>query len=227
MQYLKVLALFLFCWQGQLHALTATRLSDRLLGSSKGSSVQAHTRLPLFAHQDPRNGVNSYAEPIHEKQALSRSAECVTQQALNVAGVVLSASALSAIRVNADDDSTFVESESGLKYRDIKIGDGASPVPGDAVRVHYTGWLDGFESEKKFDSSYDRRTPLGFKVGVRQVIAGWDEALLTNMKVGTKRQVIIPPALGYGARGAGGVIPPNATLYFTMELVGIGAKANR
>lgn len=121
----------------------------------------------------------------------------------------------------ADD---FVSTDSGLKYTDIKIGDGASPVPGDTVRVHYTGWLEGFDSEKKFDSSYDRRSPLAFKVGTHQVISGWDEALLTNMKVGTKRNVIIPPELGYGKRGAGGVIPPNATLYFTMELVGIGAR---
>lgn len=119
---------------------------------------------------------------------------------------------------------TFVETESGLKYKDTKVGDGESPIPGQTVRVHYTGWLEDFESEKKFDSSYDRRKPLVFKVGVKQVIAGWDEALLTNMKVGGKREVIIPASLGYGSRGAGGVIPPNATLYFKMELVGIGAR---
>ena len=109
----------------------------------------------------------------------------------------------------------------------MKVGDGAVPIPGDTVRVHYTGWLEGFESEKKFDSSYDRHTPLVFKVGVKQVISGWDEALLTEMKVGGKRKVIIPPNLGYGTRGAGGVIPPNATLYFTMELIAVGNKANR
>lgn len=121
----------------------------------------------------------------------------------------------------------FTETESGLKYRDTKVGSGEIPIPGDTVRVHYTGWLDDFESEKKFDSSYDRRSPLVFKVGVKQVIAGWDEALLTNMKVGGKREIIIPASLGYGQRGAGGVIPPNATLYFKIELVGIGAKANK
>ncbi len=97
-----------------------------------------------------------------------------------------------------------------------------SPVPtGQSVKVHYTGWLDDFESPKKFDSSYDRGKPLSFRAGVGQVIAGWDEALL-QMKIGEKRNVIIPPGLGYGARGAGGVIPPNATLYFTMELKSIG-----
>jgi len=94
-------------------------------------------------------------------------------------------------------------------------------VTGQSVNVHYTGWLDDFESAKKFDSSYDRGKPLSFRAGVGQVIAGWDEALL-QMKIGEKRNVIIPPGLGYGARGAGGVIPPNATLYFTMELKSIG-----
>lgn len=129
------------------------------------------------------------------------------------------------VEVKAVSDS-FIETESGLKYRDITVGAGESPIPGSTVRVNYTGWLDDFNSEKKFDSSYDRRKPLVFKVGVRQVIAGWDEALLSNMKVGTKRDVIIPAALGYGSRGAGGVIPPNAVLYFRMELVGIGNKGN-
>lgn len=95
------------------------------------------------------------------------------------------------------------------------------PLTGQSVKVHYTGWLDDFESPKKFDSSYDRGKPLSFRAGVGQVIAGWDEALL-QMKIGEKRNVIIPPGLGYGARGAGGVIPPNATLYFTMELRSIG-----
>ena len=121
----------------------------------------------------------------------------------------------------------FVTTDSGLKYRDTVVGTGETPTPGDTVRVHYTGWLDDFDSEKKFDSSYDRRSPLIFKVGVKQVIAGWDEGLLTNMKVGGKRDLIIPALLGYGTRGAGGLIPPNATLYFKIELVGIGNKANR
>ena len=87
--------------------------------------------------------------------------------------------------------------------------------PGQTVNVHYSGWLDAFESPKKFDSSYDRGKPLSFRAGVGQVIAGWDESVL-QMKIGEKRNVIIPASLGYGARGAGGVIPPNATLYFTM-----------
>ena len=125
---------------------------------------------------------------------------------------------------SSSNTATFITTASGLKYQDLKVGDGASPLPGDTVRVHYTGWLDDFNGEKKFDSSYDRRSPLVFKAGVRQVIAGWDEALLTDFKVGGKRNVIIPADLGYGQRGAGGVIPPGATLYFVMELVGIGAR---
>tara|TARA_B110000090_G_C13337211_1_gene429629 strand:+ start:138 stop:623 length:486 start_codon:yes stop_codon:yes gene_type:complete len=119
----------------------------------------------------------------------------------------------------------MITTDSGLQYEDLVVGESDKvPKPGDTVRVHYTGWLEGFNSEKKFDSSYDRRTPLVFKVGEHKVISGWDEALLTNMKVGSKRNVKIPPNLGYGVRGAGGVIPPNAELYFTMELVGIGAR---
>eukprot|EP01041_Mallomonas_annulata_P000296 gene296-531_t len=119
----------------------------------------------------------------------------------------------------ADDELTYTTTESGLKYYDVKIGEGDVPLPGETVRVHYTGWLDSINGEKKFDSSYDRRSPLSFKVGARQVIAGWDEGILTNLKVGGKRYLIIPAELGYGSRGAGGVIPPGATLYFTVELM--------
>ena len=88
------------------------------------------------------------------------------------------------------------------------------------MQVHYTGWLDGFDSPKKFDSSYDRNRPFSFAVGTGKVIKGWDEALL-SMPVGTKRRYVIPSSLGYGSRGAGGVIPPDATLYFDVELLAI------
>jgi peptidylprolyl isomerase len=107
---------------------------------------------------------------------------------------------------------------SGLKYIDEVVGTGESPTKGKSVKVHYTGRLtDG----KKFDSSVDRGDPFVFSIGVGQVIKGWDEGVM-SMKVGGKRQLIIPPDLGYGARGAGGAIPPNAELIFDVELLGVG-----
>lgn len=115
----------------------------------------------------------------------------------------------------------FETTASGIQYKILKEGTGGQPTPGVSVQVHYSGWLDGFDGDgRKFDSSYDRRRPFVFKAGVGQVIGGWDQSVL-DMKVGEKRNVIIPPELGYGARGAGGVIPPNATLYFTIELLAI------
>ena len=110
-----------------------------------------------------------------------------------------------------------VTTASGLKYVDVKVGSGASPVKGKQVKVHYTGTL---ENGKKFDSSVDRNEPFSFVIGVGQVIAGWDEGVM-SMKVGGKRKLIIPAKLGYGSRGAGGVIPPNATLLFDVELLDV------
>jgi len=110
-----------------------------------------------------------------------------------------------------------VTTASGLKYVDLVIGKGASPTAGKQVKVHYTGTL---ENGKKFDSSFDRNEPFSFTIGVGQVIRGWDEGVMT-MKVGGKRKLIIPSKLGYGARGAGGVIPPNATLLFDVELLDV------
>ena len=114
-----------------------------------------------------------------------------------------------------------VTTPSGLRIIDIKEGTGATPKTGQTCVMHYTGWLyENGARTKKFDSSVDRGQPFEFPIGVRRVIAGWDEGVAT-MKVGGKRTLIIPPELGYGARGAGGVIPPNATLIFDVELLGV------
>ena len=107
--------------------------------------------------------------------------------------------------------------DSGLKYDDTVIGDGATAEKGQTVSVHYTGWLT---SGEKFDSSKDRNDPFQFPLGAGRVIRGWDEGV-QGMKVGGTRRLTIPPQLGYGARGAGGVIPPNATLIFEVELLAI------
>jgi peptidylprolyl isomerase len=109
-----------------------------------------------------------------------------------------------------------VTTASGLKYTDVKVGKGASPVAGKMVKVHYTGTL---VNGKKFDSSVGRE-PFTFTIGVGQVIPGWDEGVM-GMKVGGKRKLIIPANLGYGARGAGADIPPNATLLFDVELIDV------
>ncbi|MGD9891645.1 MAG: FKBP-type peptidyl-prolyl cis-trans isomerase [Dehalococcoidia bacterium] len=141
----------------------------------------------------------------------------VTRRAL------LGLSALALLAAACDDEESkttqgdVVTTPSGLQYEDIKVGDGAQPQAGQTVSVHYTGTLtDG----TKFDSSRDRGQPFSFRLGTGEVIKGWDEGLST-MKVGGQRKLTIPPDLGYGARGAGGVIPPNATLIFDVELLDV------
>ena len=112
-------------------------------------------------------------------------------------------------------EDKVITTKSGLKYIDVTVGDGDEAKKGNKVSVHYTGWLkDG----KKFDSSKDRGEPFEFPLGAGRVIKGWDEGV-AGMKVGGTRKLIIPPDLGYGARGAGGVIPPNAELTFEVELL--------
>ncbi|MEY2619065.1 MAG: hypothetical protein RL522_2067 [Pseudomonadota bacterium] len=114
----------------------------------------------------------------------------------------------------------MITTPSGLQYEDTVVGDGAVASAGQYVQVHYTGWLfHNGEQGAKFDSSLDRNDPFEFSLGAGMVIRGWDEGV-AGMKVGGKRTLVIPPELGYGARGAGGVIPPNATLKFDVELLG-------
>jgi peptidylprolyl isomerase len=120
-----------------------------------------------------------------------------------------------------EDADRFSTMPSGIRYHDEVVGEGPSPTAGQTVIVHYTGWLDdGGKPGKKFDSSRDRGQPFQFKLGVQQVISGWDIGV-ASMKVGGRRTLLLPPEHGYGARGAGGVIPPNATLLFDVELLGL------
>ncbi len=134
---------------------------------------------------------------------------------------VLAAAAAAASVAPAHAQGNVVTMAGGLKIIDIKVGTGASPKTGQTCVMHYTGWLyENGAKGKKFDSSVDRNEPFEFAIGNGNVIRGWDEGVAT-MKVGGKRTLIIPPALGYGARGAGGVIPPNATLLFDVELLAV------
>ncbi|HEX2633541.1 MAG TPA: FKBP-type peptidyl-prolyl cis-trans isomerase [Bradyrhizobium sp.] len=145
-----------------------------------------------------------------------------------LAATALAATAITTVPLACVPDSAAAQTAgkimttpSGLQIIDTAIGSGVSPKPGQTCVMHYTGWIyeDG-KKGKKFDSSVDRNEPFEFPIGQHRVIAGWDEGVAT-MKVGGKRTLIIPPALGYGARGAGGVIPPNATLMFDVELLNV------
>jgi len=144
---------------------------------------------------------------------------------LHTAGILSSTTLLPSPSYASDEDTSkdpyadFLTTESGLKYKVIKEGNGSIPVSGATVKTQYTGWLESFDSIRKFDSSRDRGKTFNFKVGAGQVIRGWDESFGT-MSIGERRLVIIPPRLGYGDRGAGGIIPGGATLYFDVELVG-------
>jgi peptidylprolyl isomerase len=131
------------------------------------------------------------------------------------AAAALALVAVLALPANAQ----MIKTADGLQYTDGKAGSGAAAAAGAKVTVHYTGWLDENGAKgKKFDSSRDRGEPFTFTLGAQEVIQGWDEGV-AGMKVGGRRTLIIPPELGYGTRGAGGVIPPNATLIFDVELL--------
>ena len=151
--------------------------------------------------------------PANEPARLAGSAAATPASA-----AVVSASSASNPNKDASISNT-VTTSTGLQYIDTEVGTGAEAKAGQNVLVHYTGWLyNNGEQGAKFDSSKDRGQPFAFGLGQRMVIAGWDEGV-AGMKVGGKRTLIIPPELGYGARGAGGVIPPNATLKFDVELL--------
>jgi peptidylprolyl isomerase len=135
--------------------------------------------------------------------------------------MIATATLAAALPAAAQMQGKVMTTETGLKFIDTTVGTGASPKSGQTCVMHYTGWLfEGGTKGRKFDSSVDRGSPFEFPIGMKRVIAGWDEGVAT-MKVGGKRTLIIPPQLGYGERGAGGVIPPNATLIFDVELLAI------
>src|SRR6516165_6453459 len=161
--------------------------------------------------------------PIFQKdlQDMRRFGDTTIPILAAVAMAFFGTPALMATNATAQTAGKPMTTASGLQVIDSKVGTGATPKPGQTCVMHYTGWLyeDG-KKGKKFDSSVDRNEPFEFPIGQRKVIAGWDEGV-ASMKVGGKRTLIIPPALGYGARGAGGVIPPNATLIFDVELLDV------
>lgn len=153
---------------------------------------------------------------------LTNASRFAAQRVLPLATAILLCLAPPISAVAASDAAPIVKTASGLQYRDVIVGKGAPAKPGHPVQVHYTGWLQNSDGSagQKFDSSKDRGEPFAFPLGGGQVIRGWDEGV-SGMRVGGLRKLIIPAALGYGSQGAGGSIPPNATLLFDVELLAV------
>jgi FKBP-type peptidyl-prolyl cis-trans isomerase FkpA len=149
------------------------------------------------------------------------TASALAVAALAATGCVAADTATKPVEAKADVKA-FTTSATGLQYKDTKLGSGAAAKAGTKVTVHYTGWLQNPDGSvgKKFDSSRDGNQPFSFVLGAGNVIKGWDEGV-QGMQVGGQRRLVIPAALGYGQRGAGGVIPPNATLIFDVELLSL------
>ncbi|EFJ46093.1 hypothetical protein VOLCADRAFT_105670 [Volvox carteri f. nagariensis] len=200
------------CWKGMPY-------SPSRLSSCRLAAVKAHRAPARLLATRVRASGRSHAEPSSESEMHH---EVGRRELLIAAAATLPAmSSMSAFPAVAAEAGDLNESASGLKWKDVQEGTGPSPVKGAVIKCHYTGRLT---NGTVFDSSYNRRQPLSFTIGVGQVIKGWDMGILgaediPAMKEGGKRLLVIPPDLGYGARGAGGVIPPNATLEFDVELL--------
>eukprot|EP00568_Trieres_chinensis_P009350 CAMPEP_0183294618 /NCGR_PEP_ID=MMETSP0160_2-20130417/2883_1 /TAXON_ID=2839 ORGANISM="Odontella Sinensis, Strain Grunow 1884" /NCGR_SAMPLE_ID=MMETSP0160_2 /ASSEMBLY_ACC=CAM_ASM_000250 /LENGTH=211 /DNA_ID=CAMNT_0025455969 /DNA_START=69 /DNA_END=704 /DNA_ORIENTATION=+ len=200
--------------------LTASSPSKSKMRLSLGTALLGAAALVGTAtafHMTMNAGPNSGGRrSFLQKSAASAASVAVA----STAAVTALSTPLPALADSDDPYADYVTTESGMKYKITKEGTGAVPTSGQNVKAHYTGWLDGFDSGKKFDSSRDRGRPFSFRVGAGQVIRGWDEAFL-SMKVGERRNIVLPARLAYGDRGAGGIIPGGATLYFDVELLAI------
>jgi FKBP-type peptidyl-prolyl cis-trans isomerase FkpA len=187
-------------------AFLSTTHFNQVAGDAAG-----HNDLTKFKKEDMRSflsiGSNQICVKLIHSMILS----------IAIVGMTSSVSSLA-----APATASIVKTNSGLGYQELVIGRGTEASAGHQVQVHYTGWLQNPDGSagRKFDSSLDRGDPFVFSLGGGQVIRGWDEGV-AGMRVGGKRELIVPPDLGYGARGAGNVIPPNATLIFDVELLGV------